>query len=148
MNALSPDVRRIRDLLDENDTLREEVRQLRELLAPQLDVPASWRLSRSEAKILRAIRAGGPCWVSGERIYVALYGSGDDGPAYNTFSAIMSHLRTKLRLHAPSITIEHLRDFGWRLSPGGVAALDAACAAERAAYAATPQESREDDQAN
>ncbi|OHV18128.1 hypothetical protein BK022_01200 [Methylorubrum extorquens] len=54
-------------LLEERDTLREQARQLEELLRPTIILPAAWRLSRMEADFLNALRAAAPGMVHRER---------------------------------------------------------------------------------
>ncbi|GGC90587.1 winged helix-turn-helix domain-containing protein [Chelatococcus reniformis] len=51
---LSPD-RTLADLREENEELREQVRQLQEMLAPRLPIPIEWRLTVSERRFVEAL---------------------------------------------------------------------------------------------
>ena len=74
------DLRRMQDRIEE---LEEEVRQLRELLAPSLGFPRDFRLTPIEEKILSAIYARAPAVVAHERIRAAVYPDPDAAPETN-----------------------------------------------------------------
>ena len=65
------------------ERLEEENRQLHQLLAPNYPLPASWRFSRLQTVLIRALRAAAPGLLTPERLEVALY-SFRDPPETNS----------------------------------------------------------------
>ena len=86
--------RRQRDRIEE---LEEEVRQLRELLAPRLAFPPEMRLTPMESKILSAVYIRSPAVVTREFIIAAVYPDADRAPVTDSISVTVSKLRGKLR---------------------------------------------------
>jgi DNA-binding response OmpR family regulator len=84
-------------LREENDILRETVRQLREDLAPRTAFPFVWRLTPQETTILACILAASPGVATHSRIFSALWGFGDrpDKPG-KLVSVVVWSLRKKL----------------------------------------------------
>lgn len=126
MNMHRPDplVRRVAALTEQNETLREEVRQLRELLSPPILPPLSWGLTRSETRLLSALRAAGPRVLSRERAIAAICDRFDDLPGPKLIDAHVSRIRTKLRRAGQSIRIQAIYYEGYRLTPESLAALN------------------------
>ena len=94
------DPRRLQDRIEE---LEEEVRQLRELLAPALKFPPEMRLSPMQERILSAIYARAPAVVAHERVAVAVYPDPDMAPETNSVAVQVSHLRRKLKPYGVEI---------------------------------------------
>lgn len=136
MTMQPADIRRLRTLAEENEILREEVRQLREALTPTIPLPRAWRLGLMEERFLRALRRAGQSILSRETLMQALYCGREDAPDTRILDAHACHLRRKLTAHAPQIVVETIRGEGFRLTAGGIAAFDAAVTADRAAYLA------------
>ena len=88
------DLRRAQDRIEE---LEEEVRQLRDLLAPSLGFPRDFRLTPIEEKILSAIYARAPAVVAHERIRAAVYPDPDTAPETNVIDVRVSSIRRKLK---------------------------------------------------
>lgn len=122
-------------LLEERDILRETVRQLEEALAPTTILPRSWRLTSTEERLLRAVRAVGPNVLHHERAMLALYGMIEDAPQQKILDVLICKVRQKL-LHAQAqITIETVWGRGWRMSAESCARFDETVAADRARWA-------------
>lgn len=85
-------------LREENDILRETVRQLREELAPQIAFPAAWRLTPQQATVLSCIMAASPHVAKHSRIYAAVWGSGDlpEDPR-NQVQILVCEMRRRMR---------------------------------------------------
>ena len=94
------DLRRLRDRIEE---LEEEVRQLRDLLAPSLGFPRDFRLTPIEEKILSAIYARAPAVVAHECIRAAVYPDPDAAPETNVIDVRVSSIRKKLRPYGVEI---------------------------------------------
>lgn len=107
-------------LRDEIDTLQEEVRQLREALAPQIEFPRAWRLTATESRVLSALIAA-TTTRSQDRLMTAVYGAGwDEDPK------IIDVMICKIRKKIPAPTwIETVRGEGFRLSAAGRRAIHA-----------------------
>lgn len=110
----------------ELDTLREENRQLRDVLRPNYPLPRGWRLTPKEAVAVRAIRAAAPGICSHERLNLALYGF-DDEPASSTASVLVHRARKKLTSHG--IAIGSAWGHGYIMPPEACRLYDAAGAA-------------------
>jgi DNA-binding response OmpR family regulator len=121
-------------LLEERDTLREQVRQLEELLRPTIILPAAWQLTRREADCLNVLRAAAPRIVGRDYMLTALYGLSDEPPETNAICVFLSAVRRKLRDAGVAVHVETVRGSGWRLSPQSVAAFDEAVAAYRDSF--------------
>ncbi|KAA0117837.1 helix-turn-helix domain-containing protein [Methylobacterium sp. P1-11] len=85
-------------LREENDILRETVRQLREELAPQIAFPKAWRLTPQRAAVLSCIMAASPHVAKHSRIYAAVWGSGDlpEDPR-NQVQILVCEMRRRMR---------------------------------------------------
>lgn len=130
MHATAFASRQIRSLIEENETLREEVRQLRGLLAPEPRAPKHWRLTRLQDRLLRALRGAGTGLLTRERAMAALYSDRDDPPDAKMIDVHLCLLRAKLRLCGLPVAVETLPLEGYRLTPEGLLALNAALSAE------------------
>lgn len=128
------DLRRLRTLAEENEILREEVRQLREALAPTIPLPRVWRLGTCEARLLCALRRAGHSILVRDVAMSAIYRGSDDAPDARIVDTHVFHLRRKLARHAPDVAVETIRGEGFRLTASGIVAFDAAVAADQAAY--------------
>lgn len=118
-------------LIEERDTLREQVRQLEELLRPTIILPAAWRLSRMEADFLNALRAAAPGMVHRERMMIALYGLSDEPPEPKILDVYLCKVRRRLMEAQTRIQVETIYGRGWRLHPDSVIRFDEAVAAYR-----------------
>jgi len=121
-------------LLEERDNLVEQVRQLEEALAPTSILPRTWRLTKTEERLLRALRAVGPNVLHHERAMLALYGMWDDAPQQKILDVLVCKIRRKLMEAQARVEIETLWGRGWRLTAESCARFDAAVAADRAAW--------------
>ena len=124
----------IRAQRDEIETLREQVLQLEEALAPRAMLPRSWRLTKTEERLLRAIRAVGPNLLHHERAMLALYGMWEDMPEQKILDVLVCKIRRKLMEAQAQIRIETVWGRGWRMTPESCAMFDAAVAADRAPW--------------
>lgn len=106
--------RRLAQLAEENDTLREINRQLREaLVATDVVLPAV-PLSKSETTIFGMLMAR--TFVTKEALTVALYGDRQNPPDPKTLEALLSRLRKKLKRAGIAAPIENAWGQGWRFS--------------------------------
>lgn len=136
MNASSHHLSRdqVVALLEERDTLLEQVRQLEEALAPTAVLPRAWRLTATEERLLRALRAVGPNVLHHERAMLTLYGMFEDAPQQKILDVLVCKIRRKLMEAQAQIRIETIWGRGWRLSAESCARFDALVAADRAAW--------------
>ncbi|MBE7198377.1 MAG: helix-turn-helix domain-containing protein [Parafilimonas terrae] len=123
-------------LLEERDTLLEQVRQLEEALAPKAILPRTWRLTATEERLLRALRAVGPNVLHHERAMLALYGMLDEAPQQKILDVLICKIRRKLMEAQAQIRIETIWGRGWRLSPESCARFDALVGEDRARWTA------------
>ncbi|QGY05557.1 helix-turn-helix domain-containing protein [Methylobacterium mesophilicum SR1.6/6] len=123
-------------LLEERDTLLEQVRQLEEALAPAAILPRSWRLTSTEERLLCALRAVGPNVLHHERAMLALYGMLDEAPQQKILDVLVCKIRRKLMEAQAQIRIETIWGRGWRLSPESCARFDALVGEDRVRWAA------------
>lgn len=137
MNASSHHLSRdqVVALLEERDTLLEQVRQLEEALAPTAILPRAWRLTATEERLLRALRAVGPNVLHHERAMLTLYGMFEDAPQQKILDVLICKIRRKLMEAQAQIRIETVWGRGWRLSAESCAQFDAAVAADAARWA-------------
>lgn len=124
-------------LLEERETLREQVRQLEEALAPTALLPRAWRLTKTEERFIRAIRAVGPNLLHHERAMLTLYGMWEDAPEQKILDVMICKIRRKLMEAQAQIRIETIWGRGWRMTPEACAMFDAAVAADAARWPAT-----------
>jgi hypothetical protein len=126
MNAadgISP--KAFRDLLDENATLKEALRQMHEVLLPAAIVPSAWGLGRRESDLLLALREVAPRVLRKERAMIALYGvMGDDVPDQKILDVLICTLRRKLVDCRARVQIETVWGRGWRIDPESMGRLD------------------------
>lgn len=118
-------------LIEEQGTLREQVRQLEELLRPTIILPPAWRLTRREAGFLNALRAAAPGMVHPDRMMIALYGLNDEAPEPKTLDVYLCKVRRRLMEAQTRIQVETIYGRGWRLRPESVVRFDEAVAAYR-----------------
>jgi len=121
-------------LLEERDTLLEQVRQLEEALAPTSILPRTWRLTKTEERLLRALRAVGPNVLNHERAMLALYGMWDDAPEQKILDVLICKIRRKLMEEQAQIRIETIWGRGWRMTPESCARFDALVGADQARW--------------
>lgn len=121
-------------LREENEILREQVRQHQEALAPTALLPRAWRLTKTEERFLRAIRAVGPNLLHHERAMLTLYGMWEDMPEQKILDVMLCKIRRKLMHAQAQIRIETVWGRGWRMPPEACAAFDAAVAADLARW--------------
>lgn len=121
-------------LLDERDTLREHIRQLEEALAPTSILPRAWRLTATEERLLRALRAVGPNVLHHERAMLTLYGMLEDAPQQKILDVMICKIRRKLMEGQAQIRIETIWGRGWRMTAESCARFDEAVAADQAAW--------------
>lgn len=121
-------------LLEERDTLREQVRQLEEALAPMAILPRAWGLTRNEETFLRAIRAVGPNVLHRERALIAVYGMWEEAPDQKIADVLLSKVRGKLMRAQAQIHIETVWGRGWRMSAESCARFDQAVSSDRALW--------------
>lgn len=101
-------------LRDENETLREENQQLRDVLRPEIKVPTAWKLTGSEATILGVMVKRE--LATRTAIIAALYSDrADDAPDPKIIDVFVCRLRRKLKADGAVIT-SHAGQ-GYSLSP-------------------------------
>ncbi len=130
MHRPDPEARRIAALIEEIETLREENRQLRELLTPPIRVPEEWGLTLSEERLLSALQAAGTRTVTHERALTATCDREEDLPERQILSVLVSRVRKKLGRAGLPTSIETVRAEGYRLTDRGLAALNVALKTE------------------
>jgi DNA-binding response OmpR family regulator len=103
------------DLRAELETCQEENRQLKDLLFGDTEIPWDWRLSRSQAAILRCLIAQPE--VRYEAIEAAIYA--DREPPENVIGVVRAQMRyLRLKLKPKGIEIHNRSGFGYFLDPG------------------------------
>ena len=118
--------RQVVALMEENQELREALRQMQEDLIPQAFVPPEWHLSGRERDLLLALRGGSPNVVHRERLLTALYGVLEqDMPDQKILDVFVCKLRRKLTVAESGVTIETVWGRGWRIDPENLARLNA-----------------------
>lgn len=112
------------------DRLARELRQLKKLLAPAVDIPVEWGLPRAERVIFDALFARKNQWVAKDRLTYLLWGDADflcdrKREPTKTIESHISKLRRRLAKFTDA-TIENSRNVGyrlvWRESPDASAA--------------------------
>jgi len=109
---------------EELETLREENRQLRDLLLPKAVFPPGLRMDRTEQNVTLAIRAASPGQVTRQRMWAALYGTrADGGPtSANIVDVYMTRVRKKLA--GTGVTITTVPNHGWYMDAASAARFD------------------------
>ena len=141
MTTQPADIRRLRTLSEENDILRERLRQLQDVLVPEYRMPRRWQLSRLEDRLLRALLKSGASLLSREAAFAALYPDPDEDPDVNSFDVYVCKLRRKFRKVEAPVVIETFIGEGYRLTAASVAYITAAIADDHAAYEAASHRS-------
>lgn len=101
-------------LQDRNEILEEQIIQLKALLAPPLEFPPDWKLTRAETRVLRTMMAAPDGRRSSEQIHAAV--SGDDPETMpKIIHVYVCRLRQKLKPYGVSIV--NIFGFGYRLMP-------------------------------
>lgn len=102
-----------RQLRERVDELEETVRQLRDELGDEQELP-DWLpvLTRTERTILLLLADGR--LVTTERIVASLYDHREDAPGENIVRVFISHLRRKL---SPHIDIRNVWGQGYQITP-------------------------------
>lgn len=104
-------------LREENDILRETVRQLREELAPIREFSATWKLSPQQTAFLSCVLAAAPCIAKQSRIVAALYQDRDAPETVaNVITVLAYRLRQRLLAAGVQATIENIYGVGYRIS--------------------------------
>jgi len=99
-------------LIAENETLREQVRQMRAVLVPDMAIPDAFRLTPSERRVFAHLAAREV--VTYESIMLALYSDrANDFPQENTSRVFICKIRTKLEPHG--VFIRSVWGRGYRL---------------------------------
>ncbi|BAU91210.1 hypothetical protein MPPM_2605 [Methylorubrum populi] len=129
-------------LLEERDTLRETIRQLEDILVPFMVLPKDWRLTTSEQRMMRALRASAPGILHKERAMIAMYGTWEDAPEQKIVDVFICKIRRKLMEAQTRIHIETIWGRGWRLTPESIQIFDGIVAADAADYPAWPSAER------
>jgi len=93
------------------EELEEEVRQLREQLAPTVTFPAEIGLSPIQTKILSFILARAPNVARKERIHFAVYPDPDARPDWKTIDVMMVKIRRALARYGVTIGTVHSEGF-------------------------------------
>lgn len=99
-------------LADDNAALLARLRLLENQLAPCVELPLAWRLSRSERIVFRALLARTLC--PRETLFTALYADRSDPPEAKIIHIFINRLRGKLR--GFGIVIETLVGEGYSLA--------------------------------
>lgn len=136
MSMQPADIRRLRTLAEENENLREQVRQLQDLLVPEYRMPRHWHLTWLEDRLLRALLKSGASILTRDAAFAALYPDPDKQPESGSFSTAMARLRGKFRRMNAPVVFQNFHGEGYRLNVEGVAYITAAIADDRAAYEA------------
>jgi DNA-binding response OmpR family regulator len=103
-------------LAEENEELRERIRQLERLLddTPQRRFPEKWRLTPSEARILvQLIKRE---WVP-TRVLISASGYGNAQFSEGSMRVHLCRLRQKLKLSSINAKIEAIWAEGYKLDP-------------------------------
>jgi DNA-binding response OmpR family regulator len=110
-----PDYRELIQLREENETLREELHYLRELLSPPASFPPEWRLTDSEGRILAALLSASPRIVAHHRLIAMLYPIEEPGDAKKTIGVFVYNLRQKLAPYGLRGAIRSQSRVGYRM---------------------------------
>lgn len=115
----------IRAQRDEIETLRAQVLQYEEAMAPRTLLPRAWRLTAKEEHLLRALRAVGPNILHHQRAMLTLYGILKDMPEQKILDVMICKIRRKLMEAQAQIRIKTVLGRGWRMTPESYAAVAA-----------------------
>lgn len=96
----SETIRRQRDRIEE---LEEEVRQLRELVAPRVHWAPGLGLSPLDKKVLSVLIAKSPAPVTRDRIMAAVYPDPDSAAGPKTIDTVICRVRKRLAHHGVHI---------------------------------------------
>lgn len=124
----------IRSILAERDLLREQVRQLQEILVPRFSAPSSWEMKPMEQAFLEAMRAAAPGVLTRDRAMLTLYRNRHEMPEPAVLDKHLCNLRKRIVQAGLPIKIESIKLTGWRLSAESCAAFDEAVSADRARW--------------
>jgi DNA-binding response OmpR family regulator len=94
---------RIRAQSDRIEELEEEVRQLREQLAPQIYWAPDLGLTNLDKRVLEALLGRSPTPLTRERIMVAAYPDPDRAPDAKIVDTVICRMRKRLALHGVRI---------------------------------------------
>ena len=97
----------------ENEELREQVRQLKAVIEPDLPLPIEWPLTRTQQRVLRMLVAR-PV-VTRRTIMAGLYSDRADGRGERVPDVVIHYLRRKLSPFG--VAIETVPNRGWSLAP-------------------------------
>jgi len=114
------------DLMEENLTLREALRQMQESLAPQAFLPGAWGLTGKERDLLLALRKASPNVLHKERLLITLYGVlDDDVPDQKILDVFVCKIRQKLARAEAGVAIQTIWGRGWRIDSENLTRLNA-----------------------
>jgi hypothetical protein len=117
MNGPFPHHAVLAALREENDILRETVRQLREELAPVREFPAAWKLNPQQTVVLSCLVATAPGIAKHTRIRAALYEDRDPPDCVaDLIMVVASRLRHRLRAAGVNVEIQNVFGVGYRIS--------------------------------
>jgi DNA-binding response OmpR family regulator len=113
------------------EELEEEIRQLRELLAPpELEIPPEWRLTPQQQLLMRCLMRSG--YATTEQLQYAgvVSHNKDVSITDNHVKVQINKMRHKLAPHG--ITIMLMHGIGYQIIGGGKVDANNLCAADRA----------------
>lgn len=102
------------DLREQNETLKERIRQLEQALGYEMDTPPKWEMTRGEAIIFSSLIVKGFC--SYNCLQIALhFDQWREIPDKTSVHAMMWRVRRKIR--GDGLEIESVPGRGYRISP-------------------------------
>lgn len=102
----------LRRAIDENELLRERIRQLEEIIAPQVEIPPSFRLTPTESRIFRSLKTGRV--MSRNSLLTLLYSDRAEPPENELIvNSFICHIRRKIEPFG--LKIECSYGVGWWL---------------------------------
>lgn len=105
-------------LREENDILRETVRQLREELAHVVAFPAAWKLTPQQATVLSCIMAASPGIATYNRLLAALYGDREEpDTAAKVLNTVVCEIRKRLLAADTDACIRNVVGRGYVMTP-------------------------------
>ena len=103
----------VETLRNEVERLRSRVRELEEILAPEIEIPVEWRLTATEARLFSHLSSRPLC--TKHSLHAAAYGHWiDEPPDQTVLESHICKLRRKIRPYGYAIRNE--RFAGYRLS--------------------------------